>query len=112
MERTFSFDARAVVPTTQGFTSAMPSAGSARMKSTKSPSGREMETSRNPRRTDRAEQEVSGRENQIGQRESAAKAEPIGSGSPNDREKPHQAAKKSGEIGRPLGGKIEHFMQV
>src|ERR1700733_7531579 len=28
MERTFSFDARAVVPTTHGFTSAIPSAGS------------------------------------------------------------------------------------
>jgi len=28
MERTFSFEARAVVPTTQGFTSAIPSAGS------------------------------------------------------------------------------------
>ncbi len=28
MDRTFSFDARAVVPTTHGFTSAIPSAGS------------------------------------------------------------------------------------
>ena len=39
MERTFSFEARAVVPTTEGLTSAMPSAGRMRMKPTNSPSG-------------------------------------------------------------------------
>ena len=39
MERTFSFDARAVVPTTQGFTSATPSAGSIKMNSTNNVSG-------------------------------------------------------------------------
>src|ERR1700730_14067116 len=39
MERTFSFEARAVVPTTQGFTSAMPSAGSINTRPTSNHSG-------------------------------------------------------------------------
>src|SRR6202030_2046520 len=39
MERTFSFEARAVVPTTQGLTSAIPSAGSIRTKPTSNHSG-------------------------------------------------------------------------
>ena len=39
MERTFSFDARAVVPTTLGLTSATPSAGSASTKVTSRTSG-------------------------------------------------------------------------
>src|SRR6266566_2226547 len=39
MERTFSLDARAVVPTTQGLTSAMPRAGSINTRATSTPSG-------------------------------------------------------------------------
>src|SRR3977135_1997893 len=39
MERTFSFEARAVVPTTQGLPSAIPSAGSISTKPTSNPSG-------------------------------------------------------------------------
>ncbi len=39
MERTFSLEARAVVPTTQGFTMEMPSAGRIRMNPTKNTGG-------------------------------------------------------------------------
>src|ERR1700722_6968891 len=39
MERTFSFEARAVVPTTQGLTSAIPSAGNINTKPTSNHSG-------------------------------------------------------------------------
>ncbi len=39
MERTFSFDECAVVPTTVGFTSATPNAGSASTSATSTPSG-------------------------------------------------------------------------
>ncbi len=39
MDRTFSEEARAVVPTTHGFTSAIPSAGSMRTKTTSHRSG-------------------------------------------------------------------------
>src|ERR1700676_1451993 len=44
MERTFSFDARAVVPTTQGLTSAIPNAGSINTKLTSNHSGTEAPT--------------------------------------------------------------------
>ena len=44
MERTFSFEARAVVPTTQGFTIEMPSAGRMRMQPTNNPSGTALRT--------------------------------------------------------------------
>src|SRR5713101_3893604 len=39
MDRTFSFDARAVVPTTHGFTSEIPNAGNIRMKPTNNHNG-------------------------------------------------------------------------
>src|SRR6202020_2485813 len=39
MERTFSFDDRAMVPTTQGLTSAMPNAGSINTNATRATSG-------------------------------------------------------------------------
>src|ERR1035441_14403 len=48
MERTFSFEARAVVPTTQGLTSATPSAGRMRMKPTNSPRGTALRTGERP----------------------------------------------------------------
>ena len=47
MERTFSCDARAVVPTTLGFTKAIPSAGSIRTKITNPVSGKTLRTGAN-----------------------------------------------------------------
>ena len=44
MERTFSFEARAVVPTTQGFTSETPRAGSIRMSVTSTTRGMALRT--------------------------------------------------------------------
>ena len=44
MERTFSLEARAVVPTTEGFTSAMPSAGSIRISVTSTTRGMALRT--------------------------------------------------------------------
>ena len=44
MERTFSLEARAVVPTTHGFTSETPSAGSIRTNVTSTPSGMALRT--------------------------------------------------------------------
>src|SRR5450432_407917 len=44
MERTFSFEARAVVPTTQGFTNATPSAGRVSTNPTSSHSGTALRT--------------------------------------------------------------------
>jgi hypothetical protein len=44
MERTFSLEARAVVPTTQGLTIEMPSAGRIRMQPTNNPSGTALRT--------------------------------------------------------------------
>ena len=65
-----------------------------------------------PRRADGAEQKIGGREDQVGQRESAAKTEAVGDGAAENREKPDHAAEDSGEGASLLGGEIQLFVEI
>ena len=112
MERTFSFEARAVVPTTLGFTSATPSAGRARTKADQDHQRHGVAHRREPRRAQRSQQKIGAAQDQIGQRKRAAEAHAVGERSAEDRQKPHQPAEESGERAGLLGGELQDFVQI
>src|SRR5579863_7328008 len=111
MERTFSWEARAVVPTTQGFTSATPSAGS-KNDSDQNHEGHGIAHRSKPGGANGAEQEVRAAENQVRQGKSTAKAEAVGDRAAENGQKPDQPAEESGEIRGALGGKGKRFVEI
>ena len=60
----------------------------------------------------RADQKIGGREDQIGQRESAAKTEAVSNRSAEDRKEPDHAAEDAGERAGLFGGEIQLFLQI
>ncbi len=65
-----------------------------------------------PRRSERAEEEIRARQNQVSNRQGAAEAEAIGNRSSKYRQDPDQPAKKPRKIRRPLGGKVQRFVEI
>ena len=112
MERTFSFDARAVVPTTLGFTSAMPSAGSASTNVARTTSGTAVADRRHPRRAQRAQQKVRAAQDEIRERQRAAEAHAVGQRAAEDGEKPDQSAEESSERAGLLERKLQSLVQI
>jgi len=110
-ERTFSFDARAVVPTTEGFTSATPSAGSITQLSPAPPAARRcapaqaMALPANPAGNRPGE-------NEVRQGKRAPESQPVGNRSSKNRQKPHQPAEQAGKIRGPLQRKAQRFVQI
>ena len=94
MERTFSFEARAVVPTTAGLTRAMPSAGSAKTTADQHDQRHVVAYGRQPGSSQRSQQEIRAAQDQIGQRERAAESQAIGNRAAESRQKPDQPAKQ------------------
>jgi len=86
MLRTFSFEALAVVPTTQGLTSEIPSAGT--------------------------DQEISDGENQVRERKRAAESQLIRDGPAKNREEPHHAPEDSREGAGLLCGETQLSLQI
>ena len=112
MERTFSLEARAVVPTTQGFTIEMPSAGRMRINPTNRLMRHRVAHRRQPGRSDGANQKIRDSQDEVRHRKSAAEAQAIGDGTTKNGEKPHHAAEDAGQSSRLLSGKIQPLLQV
>ena len=112
MERTFSFDARAVVPTTHGLTSETPERGQNQNEADEQAERHRIADGRQPRCSNRADQKIRSAKDEVGHRKSAAKAQAVGSGSAENREKPHHAAEDAGQRSGLLGGEIQLLLQI
>ena len=101
-----------MVPTTHGFTSAMPSAGQHQHHRDQRDQRHRCAHRRQPRRSQRTQQKIRAAQNEVGERKRAAKSQAVGERAAEGREKPNQAAEKSGEAAGLLDGKIQRLVQV
>ena len=67
---------------------------------------------RQPRRSQRSQQKIGAAQDQVGQRERAAKSHAVGQRAAEYRQKPHQPAEESGERAGLLGGEMQDFVQI
>jgi hypothetical protein len=67
---------------------------------------------REPGSSNRANQEIGRRQDEVGQREGAAEPEAVGSGSAENRQEPDHAAEDAGQRAGLLRGEVELFLEV
>ncbi len=94
MERTFSLEARAVVPTTDHRDTKR---GQQQHEADEQTQRQQIADWRQPGRTDGADQKIRDREDQVRKREGTAKSQLVGNRAAEDGEEPDHAAEDSGE---------------